>query len=109
LLVEPVDEGQVSLAEVRDLAGFTPSTRRGNHWRGACPLHRARNAASRSFAAHLGKGVWHCFEFGPDAVSVASIEQSRDAANFSTQHITYNRANYQTRKSTHHPPTDALA
>jgi DNA primase len=55
---------QVRLAEVLALIDFTPSTRHGEALRGLCPVHRSRNAASRSFAAHLGKGVWHCFGCG---------------------------------------------
>jgi DNA primase len=55
---------QLRLAEVLDLAGFTPSTRRGEQLRGPCPVHRSHQPASRSFAAHLGKGVWHCFRCG---------------------------------------------
>jgi hypothetical protein len=31
---------------------------------GACPVHQAPAAADRAFAAHLGRGVWHCFPFG---------------------------------------------
>ena len=55
---------QLGLAEVLGLVGFTPSVRRGEQWRGPCPVHRSRTPASRSFAAHLGKGVWHCFKCG---------------------------------------------
>ena len=55
---------QLRLADVLDLAGFTPTTRHGAQLRGPCPVHRSRSAASRSFAAHLDKGVWHCFRCG---------------------------------------------
>ncbi len=55
---------QVRLAEVLDLAGFTPTARRGPQLRGPCPVHRSRGAASRSLAAHPGKGVGHCFACG---------------------------------------------
>lgn len=51
----------VSLAEVLTLAGFAPSERRGAQMRGPCPVHGSHAARSRSFAAHLGKHVWHCF------------------------------------------------
>jgi DNA primase len=52
---------RLQLAEVLDLLGFTPSQRRGDQVRGPCPVHRSRTRESRSFAAHLGKNVWHCF------------------------------------------------
>ena len=54
----------VSLPEVLTLLGFVPRVRRGEQWRGPCPLHGSANAGSRTFAAHVGKGVWHCFGCG---------------------------------------------
>jgi DNA primase len=55
---------RLQLAAVLDLLAFAPSNRRGDQVRGRCPLHRSRRRASRSFAAHLGKNVWHCFRCG---------------------------------------------
>jgi DNA primase len=55
---------RLQLAELLDLLGFEPSRRRGDQVRGPCPVHRSRTLASRSFAAHLGKNVWHCFGCG---------------------------------------------
>jgi len=55
---------QVSLAEVLDLLGFTPTTRRGGQLRGACALHGSTSPRSRSFAAHLDKQCWQCFRCG---------------------------------------------
>ena len=55
---------QIHLAEVLDLLGFVSSRRAGDQVRGPCPVHRSRSSTSRSFAAHLGKGVWHCFACG---------------------------------------------
>jgi len=55
---------RLQLAEVLDLVGFEPSKRRGDQVRGPCPVHRSRTRASRAFAAHLGKNVWHCFGCG---------------------------------------------
>jgi len=51
----------VRLLEVLDLLGFAPRSRWGNQLRGPCPVHRSRTQTSRSFAAHLGRDVWHCF------------------------------------------------
>lgn len=55
---------QVPLSEVFDLIGFAPRWRSGDEVRGPCPVHRARTSRSRSFAANLQKGVWHCFRCG---------------------------------------------
>jgi len=55
---------QCRLADVLNLVGFTPSSRHGPQLRGPCPVHRSTRPTSRSFAAHLGKGVWHCFHCG---------------------------------------------
>jgi DNA primase len=52
---------RVRLAEVLELIGFQAQPSFGEQLRGPCPVHRSRSATSRSFAAHLGKGVWHCF------------------------------------------------
>jgi DNA primase len=56
--------GQVSLAQVLDLLGFTPTTRSGPQVRGPCPLHGSRSPRSRSFAAHLERQCWYCFRCG---------------------------------------------
>jgi DNA primase len=56
--------GQIRLVEVLDLIGFAPCWRWQDQVRGRCPLHRSRGPRSRSFAAHLGRGVWHCFRCG---------------------------------------------
>ena len=55
---------RLSLAAVLDLLGFVPRTRRADQVRGPCPVHRSRSPASRSFAAHLGRNLWHCFRCG---------------------------------------------
>jgi DNA primase len=55
---------QCRLADVLNLVGFTPTSRHGAQLRGPCPVHRSTRPASRSFAAHVGKGVWHCFHCG---------------------------------------------
>ncbi len=60
--------GQLSLAQVLDLVGFTVTVRRGPQVRGPCPVHRSKHGSqtprSRSFAAHLEKNCWHCFGCG---------------------------------------------
>ena len=54
----------VRLAEVLELIGLAPCWRGQDRLRGPCPVHRSRSSRSRSFAAHLGRGVWHCFRCG---------------------------------------------
>lgn len=55
---------QLRLAAVLELLGFTARQRHGEAVRGRCPVHGSRTRHSRSFAAHLGKNVWHCFTCG---------------------------------------------
>ena len=55
---------RVRLSEVLGLLDFEPTARAVDKVRGPCPVHRSRTAGSRSFAAHLGKGVWKCFSCG---------------------------------------------
>lgn len=55
---------RLRLGEVLALLGFEPRSRWGEQARGPCPVHRSHRPTSRSFAAHLGKGVWHCFVCG---------------------------------------------
>ncbi len=55
---------RLPLAAVLDLLGFEPHRRVGDQVRGPCPVHGSRGLPSRSFAAHLGRGVWHCFRCG---------------------------------------------
>jgi DNA primase len=54
----------VSLAQVLDLIGFTPTTRCGPQLRGPCPVHGSASPRSRSFAAQVEKNCWHCFRCG---------------------------------------------
>lgn len=55
---------QLSLTQVLDLIGFTPTTRNGRQWRGPCPVHKSSSPGSRSFAVHVDKNCWHCFGCG---------------------------------------------
>lgn len=54
----------IRLAEVLELLAYRPRWRRGEQWRGPCPLHGSGAATSRVLAAHLGKNVYHCFRCG---------------------------------------------
>ena len=51
---------EVRLTDVLSLLRFEPTARQGEQLRGPCPVHRSQTVGSRSFAAHVGKGVWQC-------------------------------------------------
>jgi hypothetical protein len=55
---------EVRLGRVLELLGWQARERRGQQVRGACPLHGSTSPRSRSFSAHLGRGVWQCFRCG---------------------------------------------
>ena len=55
---------EIRLDWVLGLLGWRPRERRGEQVRGPCPLHGSTAPRSRSFSAHLGRGVWHCFHCG---------------------------------------------
>ena len=55
---------EVGLGAVLGLLDWHPRERRGEQVRGACPLHGSTSPRSRSFSAHLGRGVWQCFRCG---------------------------------------------
>lgn len=56
--------GSVSLQQVLDLIGFEPTERRGDQWRGPCPIHGSTSRKSRSFSVNLGKNAFRCFQCG---------------------------------------------
>lgn len=74
---------QITLTQVLDLIGFTPTTRRGPQLRGPCPVHGSA-PQSRSFAANVQKNCWHCFRCGAGGnaldLYVAVTRQSLHAA-----------------------------
>jgi hypothetical protein len=52
---------EIRLGWVLGLLGWHERERRGEQVRGACPLHGPTSPRSRTFSAHLGRGVWQCF------------------------------------------------
>jgi DNA primase len=52
------------MRDVLTLLGWRPRTRRGAPRRGPCLLHGSSSPASRCFAVHLSKKVYHCFRCG---------------------------------------------
>ena len=63
---------EVSLAAVLQLLGWRACQRRGEQVRGPCPVHGSTSPGSRSFSAHLGRNLWHCFrcEAGGNALDL---------------------------------------
>jgi DNA primase len=52
------------LADVLTLLEFERRSGSGPEVRGPCPVHRSHSPINRSFSAHLGKNLWHCFRCG---------------------------------------------
>lgn len=54
----------VSIAQVLEVIGFEPTERRGDQWRGPCPVHGSKSPKSRSFSVNLRKNAFRCFRCG---------------------------------------------
>jgi DNA primase len=54
----------IRLAVVLELLGWRLSERQGEQVRGPCYVHGSTSPTSRSFSAHLGRGIWRCFVCG---------------------------------------------
>ncbi len=53
---------QVTIQQVLDRLGFFATLRgRGQHRRGACPVHSHSGSVERTFSVHLGKNIFQCF------------------------------------------------
>jgi DNA primase len=55
---------RISMAEVLRLLQFEATVRRGDQWRGPCPVHGSQNPRSRSFSVNVRLGRYHCFSCG---------------------------------------------
>jgi DNA primase len=55
---------EVRLSEVLELLGWQPRVRVDVQVRGSCPVHGSQRPTSRTFSAHLQRGLWHCFRCG---------------------------------------------
>jgi DNA primase len=55
---------ELRLSRVLGLLGWRRRERRGEQVRGVCPLHGSTSPRSRSFSAHLGRGVGRRFRCG---------------------------------------------
>jgi hypothetical protein len=55
----------ISMQQVLRLLGYQPVSRRGQQWRGPCPIHDPAAAGQRRcFSVHLGRHVFRCFRCG---------------------------------------------
>jgi DNA primase len=54
----------IRLAVVLELLGWRCCERQGEQVRGPCCVHGSSSPTSRSFSAHLGRGIWRCFACG---------------------------------------------
>ena len=55
---------RIAMQDVLQLLQFEPTFRRGDQWRGPCPVHGSRNPRSRSFSVNVRLGRYHCFGCG---------------------------------------------
>jgi DNA primase len=55
---------RITMPDVLRLLQFEPTVRRGDQWRGPCPVHRSQNSRSRSFSVNVRLGRYHCFRCG---------------------------------------------
>ncbi|MBC8871755.1 MAG: hypothetical protein H8E44_20195 [Planctomycetes bacterium] len=55
---------QVAMRDVLQLLQFEAVFRRGDQWRGPCPVHGSRSPRSRSFSVDVRLGRYHCFSCG---------------------------------------------
>jgi DNA primase len=55
---------EITMEQVLNLLGFTPSTRSGAQWYGSCPLHESGARRCRSFSVNLATGRYLCHRCG---------------------------------------------
>ncbi len=55
----------IPIRRVLELIDYQPTARRGQQWRGPCPLGcRPAATPDRRFAVHLGRDIFRCFACG---------------------------------------------
>jgi transposase InsO family protein len=52
----------ISIAQVLELLGFTPSCDRAGQQRGSCPLHSSVRGSARCFSVNTQANAFHCFK-----------------------------------------------
>lgn len=51
---------QITMEQVLNAIGFVPTSRQGNQWYGACPLHPGDPRHRRCFSVNVAIGRFHC-------------------------------------------------
>ena len=55
---------RITIQDVLQLLQFEATSRRGDQWRGRCPVHGSRRPRSRSFSVNVRLGRYRCFRCG---------------------------------------------
>jgi len=55
---------RITMPDVLQLLQFETTFRRGDQWRGPCPVHGSRSPGSRSFSVNVRLGRYRCFRCG---------------------------------------------
>ena len=55
---------RITMRDVLRRLQFEATVRRGEQWRGPCPVHASRNPRSRSFSVNVRLGRYQCFDCG---------------------------------------------
>lgn len=51
---------EITMSEVLNQLGFTPTSRNGNQLKGPCPVHGSSSKNSRTFSVNLATGRYYC-------------------------------------------------
>jgi len=51
---------EITMKDVLNQLGFTPSSRSGSQLHGPCPVHSSSSNTSRSFSVNLDQGRYYC-------------------------------------------------
>jgi DNA primase len=60
----PLLRERIAMRDVLRLLPFEATVRRGEQWRGPCPVHGSRNPRSRSFSVNVRLGRYQGFACG---------------------------------------------
>ena len=51
---------RISIGQVLDVIGWTPTSGSGQQLRGPCPVHKSTRECSRTFAVDIERNLWYC-------------------------------------------------
>lgn len=55
---------EITMEQVLNQIGFQPTSRTGDQWRGACPVHESTSQQSRTFSVNVQTARYHCHKCG---------------------------------------------